>query len=1118
MRVLYEDKDQCYLALLVNDIILLAAYIAPSRADAKLQEILAKAEELSDGFQKQIIVFGDLNARLGEATGDSAINPRGRLLLEELVDSQLSIQKPISGKWTSFNRGGCGIPDIVLANFDVESVTVHELESLGGSDHRPITFKIPDRVDPDAGTKHFTRWNIRKLSRLDQQQKYKDQLAVNVDTILRTIQTSLDSVRQQPGRTVGGHSNGGPSSNLLSVSPTGTDESLVMNGSSQPNANHIQHHVDQSWNAIKSWIEQAAETTIGTLVVHDRLPEDFWTDEMEATREAIIEAISELQDAITSERPSLTPAEIEARSKALTQSQRSYRVSLKQRRTKLFEDAVDNLAEPQNLSSFLRMTKNARARQTKSGCKLDPDAIDTHAQHFVSTFGGQPTGQVIPRGQPARLFNFKSTAQLVTEESVEVTMKRLPLGKASGPDNIPAELIYYGGSAMVRVFTKFLTLVHKTSTIPSEWRNATIVPVYKNKGSPSDIAMHRPIALTCTGRRLYERVLLPELVHLAIATLDDTQAGFRPSRSTLDQVMVLHEILSGAKEAFAVLLDLKAAYDMVDRDILWKELETYFGVSAAAIQRLQDLFDKNQSMLVVAGKMSIPIPNARGLLQGSTLSPILFNFFIDPLCRRLKAIEMPTIAVHGVRVNRLLFADDTSLVASNTRDMAKLLKTCEDWSRDVGMQFAPQKCVVLGPPINRRDVALKMYGVDLPSETSALYLGVPFNSSGICWKEMVLARTTKAKQVIASLAPIGFNARGWAPAASARIYKAFIRPVMEYGLALYGHGMPANLLTYYERVQTMALRTLTSTPRNTSKVALMKLLQVEPMSYRAKILNLNWAARLNSSGDEGNLAVKVFHYAIQPARTPHKNSLPKLAMQNSLWNHPEINKPHPQLQRAPLAVQATRPLPLLEKQKLKKQAIVDLADPKPGGVGDAIEVTMSDRVRPFLQPKSGISREDRWLLLQWTLGAVTRHEECKKCTDMLTRAHAATCSGADLLLKTLHEDVPPPLCRRHTRIDAVLNKYRSVAPSKSTAYSSCLIAIKLILTKCRGLRRRQEDGYWTNQDQSDNEEPPPRPAAPPPPRSAASIIRSARSARLAQERNRPRGRPPNRPRDVGGEG
>ncbi|KAJ3277542.1 hypothetical protein HDU79_002401, partial [Rhizoclosmatium sp. JEL0117] len=51
-------------------------------------------------------------------------------------------------------------------------------------------------------------------------------------------------------------------------------------------------------------------------------------------------------------------------------------------------------------------------------------------------------------GQPGRLFNFKSTAQLVTEESVEATMKRLPLGKASGPDKIPAELIYYGGSAM----------------------------------------------------------------------------------------------------------------------------------------------------------------------------------------------------------------------------------------------------------------------------------------------------------------------------------------------------------------------------------------------------------------------------------------------------------------------------------------------------------------------------------------------------------------------------------------------------------------------------------------------------------------------------------------------
>ncbi|KAJ3016797.1 UNVERIFIED_CONTAM: hypothetical protein HDU68_012020 [Siphonaria sp. JEL0065] len=217
----------------------------------------------------------------------------------------------------------------------------------------------------------------------------------------------------------------------------------------------------------------------------------------------------------------------------------------------------------------------------------------------------------------------------------------------------------------------------------------------------------------------------------------------------------------------------------------------------------------------------------------------------------------------------------------------------------------------------------------------ASYLGVPFNSSGICWKAMVEERTTKAKQVIATLAPLGFNARGWAPAASARIYKTFVRPVMEYGLALFGHGMPANLVGYYERVQTLALRTLTSTPKNTSKIALMKLLQVEPMSFRAKMLNLNWAARLNSSGDASNLAVKVFHYATQPARTTLRTSLPKAAMRNPLWDHPEAR------------------------------------------ASNWNQVIPSD----FFCP---LSLESQWLLLQWCLGAVTCYEECKKSEGELT--------------------------------------------------------------------------------------------------------------------------------------
>ena len=117
------------------------------------------------------------------------------------------------------------------------------------------------------------------------------------------------------------------------------------------------------------------------------------------------------------------------------------------------------------------------------------------------------------------------------------------------------------------------------------------------------------------------------------------------------------------------------------------------------------------------------------------------------------------------------------------------------------------------------------------------------------------------------LAPLGFNSRGWAPAASALIYKSFVRPVIEYGLALF-QGSNA-VISMYEKVQTLALRTLTSTPRNTSGKALMKLLQVEPMSHRRKMLTLRWAARLNSSGDATNFGGKGFSLRHSTRQNPN---------------------------------------------------------------------------------------------------------------------------------------------------------------------------------------------------------------------------------------------------------
>ncbi len=81
-----------------------------------------------------------------------------------------------------------------------------------------------------------------------------------------------------------------------------------------------------------------------------------------------------------------------------------------------------------------------------------------------------------------------------------------------------------------------------------------------------------------------------------------------------------------------VFLYFRAAYDTVDRRVLWTVLCKRFNFSNSLIATLRTLFDSNQSLLV-GNSMLNAISNSGGLLQGSA------HFFIDTLICELEEIE-----------------------------------------------------------------------------------------------------------------------------------------------------------------------------------------------------------------------------------------------------------------------------------------------------------------------------------------------------------------------------------------------------------------------------------------------------------------------------------------------
>ncbi len=95
------------------------------------------------------------------------------------------------------------------------------------------------------------------------------------------------------------------------------------------------------------------------------------------------------------------------------------------------------------------------------------------------------------------------------------------------------------------------------------------------------------------------------------------------------------------------------------------------------------------------GKISSSFNISRGTKQGSILSPLLFNIFIDEILQELKLCN------EGVRIGRDLYnayADDVTIMAASVPGLHKLISVCQDYSKKWRLTFGIKKtrCITIG--------------------------------------------------------------------------------------------------------------------------------------------------------------------------------------------------------------------------------------------------------------------------------------------------------------------------------------------------------------------------------------------------------------------------------------
>ena len=311
------------------------------------------------------------------------------------------------------------------------------------------------------------------------------------------------------------------------------------------------------------------------------------------------------------------------------------------------------------------------------------------------------------------------------------------------------------------------------------------------------------------------------------------QSAYRSHHSTETAlVKVVNDLLLAIdrkQSAYLIMLDLSAAFDTVNHEVLLERLRSDLGMVGDIQTWLQSYFIGRKQTVRVDGGISTPQPLKTGVPQGSLLGPFCFPPYTAPLFN--------IIHEHGCDVH--MYADDTQIYlffenCESKENLAKLelcISDIREWMKNhLKLNDSKTEFIILTSA--RRNIpdtnSVKIGESHILAVPSAKNIGAIIDSHLSMEKQV----SNVCKNCYLSMHQISQIRQYLTEDATAKLVNALITSKLDFNNSLL-IGIPDYLIRRLQLIQNNAARLVTrSNP--TSITSLLKKLHWLPISFRIK--------------------------------------------------------------------------------------------------------------------------------------------------------------------------------------------------------------------------------------------------------------------------------------------